>query len=49
MEKAIVRDSLIDYKNETAIPRDLATKIAKHSSDSYEAWVSRGGRRRELC
>ena len=34
-----MRDSLRDYRIETAIPRDLATRIAKLSADSYDAWV----------
>lgn len=38
-EKAVVRDSLRDYKQQTAIPRELATKIAKLSADAYDAWV----------
>lgn len=40
MEKAVIRDSLRDYKRETAIPRDLATKLAKLGADSYTAWIS---------
>eukprot|EP00026_Physarum_polycephalum_P009944 Phypoly_transcript_10083.p1 GENE.Phypoly_transcript_10083~~Phypoly_transcript_10083.p1 ORF type:complete len:435 (+),score=65.46 Phypoly_transcript_10083:34-1305(+) len=39
MEKAVVRDSLRDYQMETAIPRELATRIAKLNAAAYGAWV----------
>lgn len=39
VQNAVVRDALKDYQRTTAIPRDLAQRIALLESTAYEAWV----------
>lgn len=38
--RANIRDAKKDYVRSTAIPKDLATRIATHETDAYVAWVA---------
>ncbi|GFH24699.1 uncharacterized protein HaLaN_22543 [Haematococcus lacustris] len=37
--RAVVRDAYKDYVKATAIPKDLAQRIARLETDAYEGWV----------
>eukprot|EP00195_Chlamydomonas_chlamydogama_P008941 CAMPEP_0202902440 /NCGR_PEP_ID=MMETSP1392-20130828/16855_1 /ASSEMBLY_ACC=CAM_ASM_000868 /TAXON_ID=225041 /ORGANISM="Chlamydomonas chlamydogama, Strain SAG 11-48b" /LENGTH=516 /DNA_ID=CAMNT_0049589201 /DNA_START=125 /DNA_END=1675 /DNA_ORIENTATION=+ len=38
--QAVIRGASRDYKKNTAIPKDLAQRIAKLETEGYEAWVA---------
>ena len=38
--RANIRDAKKDFIRSTAIPKDLATRIATHETDAYVAWVA---------
>eukprot|EP00879_Flechtneria_rotunda_P004762 GHRR01005032.1.p1 GENE.GHRR01005032.1~~GHRR01005032.1.p1 ORF type:complete len:544 (+),score=181.25 GHRR01005032.1:157-1788(+) len=40
VQAAVVRDAHRSYVRETAIPKDLAQRIAKLETDAYAAWVA---------